>query len=275
MFALNFVTPVNALNQIYFQSLRTLGGPFTPSFIGSLGAVVWNHEHLAGSPLHMLLIVVGMVYWWIRAIRRKGSLLAQYAIVAVLGFALVALISYSAWIYSIRYQLSFLLMGAPLVGYAIEKLDRKIITNVVTVGLLIYALPYLLISNQRPVIGIQPWPTRVGSIFTTNPSELLFALSPGERDEYEEVARQIKESECTSIGLWLDSEDREYVVWWLLDAPESGRVIRHVVGYPELRAIDPAFSPCAIICTQCQGMDSFHELPVAGDYGHVQIFMEP
>jgi hypothetical protein len=164
-------------------------------------------------------------------------------------------------------------MGAPLVAYAIEKLNKKIITNIVTVGLLIYTLPYLLISNQRPVIGMPPWPTRVGSIFTTNPSELLFALSPGERDEYEEVAHQIKEANCNSIGLWLDSEDVEYVIWWLLDAPQSGRVIRHVVGYPDLSKIDPEFAPCAIICTQCQGLDSYQGLPLSGDYGHIQIFL--
>lgn len=274
MVALNFVTPVNVINQIYFEILQFLGGPFTPGFIGSLQAMVWNHEHLAGNPLHMLLIAAAILYWCIQAIRRRGSLLAQYAIVAAIGFVLVSLISYSAWIYSIRYQLSFLLLGAPLVAYAIEKFNRKVITNIVAVGLLIYALPYLLISNQRPVIGMPPWPTRVGSIFTTEPSELLFALSPGERDEYEEVARQIKNAACSEIGLWLHSEDTEYSIWWLLDAPQSGRVIRHVVGYPDLNTIDPSFAPCAIICTQCQGMEVFHGLPVSSDYGHVQLFLE-
>jgi hypothetical protein len=275
MVAMNFVTPVYWLNQKYFQLLGLLPGVFPPSFIGSLKNVVWNQEDVAGSPIHIFLIILSMIYLVIKGIKGKGKLILQYSLVAFMGYSLVAFIGHSTVIYSIRYQLAFLVMGAPIVGCAFEVLNKRVLQTLATILFLVYALPYVFISNMRPVIGIPPWPTRVGSVFRADPSSILFAMTPEFRDEYEAVTQEIKVAGCSEVGLWLDHNDLEYLFWWLLQAPQSGVQLRFVDAPVELQKyLKTDYKACAIICTLCQGESSFHGLPLAGDYGHVQFFLE-
>jgi len=275
MLAMNFVTPVYKLNQAYFQGLSVIGGPFTPDFVKSLDAVVWNNEHLAGSPLHMILIFVMIGFWVIRGVQGKGTLILKYSIIAFAGFTLVSFIDYATNLYAIRYHLAFIALGAPVVGYGFEKIGKEWIMKGFIVGLLLYSLPYVMLSNLRPLVGMPPWPTKVGSILTTNPSELLFALSPDIRDEYEQVVFEVEEASCQKVGLLLDSKDLEYTFWWLFEAPQSGVQLRFVTASPEVEIfLDPDYEPCAIICTKCQGEKIQQGLPIASDYGHIQLFLE-
>jgi hypothetical protein len=187
---------------------------------------------------------------------------------------LLAFIGHVTVVYSIRYQLAYLVLGAPLVGLALARSDRRWIAHGAAGVLFIYALPYLLISNMRPVIGMPPWPTRVGSIFTTAPAEVLFALNSGNRDEYKRVTELIEQAECREVGLWLHHEDLEYTFWWLLEAPQSGVELRFVRTEPPLeKYLDAEYNPCAIICTQCRGAQSVDGLPLKADYGQIQLFM--
>ncbi len=119
-----------------------------------------------------------------------------------------------------------------------------------------------------------PWPTRVGSIFTTTPAEILFALNPGNLDEYQRVTRSIEGAACKQVGLWLYHEDLEYAFWWLLEAPQSGVELRFIHTEPALeRYFEPDFKPCAILCTQCQGLEAVKGLPLNSDFGQVQLFL--
>jgi len=255
--------------------LRWVGGPFTPDFVGSLDAIVWNHEHLAGSPLHLLGVFAASLFWWVRSLQSKERLIPTYAATSLLGFGLLAFIGHATIVYSIRYQLAYLLMGAPLVGTALEQLPADRFRKGLAVGMMVYALPYLLISNLHPVIGLPPWPTKVGSVFTTDPAEILFALNPGNRDEYQRVAELIEATGCERVGLWLHHEDREYSLWWLLEAPQSGVELRFIRTEPLLeRYLDLEYEPCAVICTQCQGMESVDGVPLKADYGQIQLFLE-
>ena len=47
-----------------------------------------------------------------------------------------------------------------------------------TISMMLYSVPYILVSNMRPVIGYVPWPTRVESVFTAKKEDLLFAINP-------------------------------------------------------------------------------------------------
>ncbi len=276
MIAMNFVTPVYWINQKYFKLLGLLPSVFTSTFIDSLRIIAWNQENMAGSPLHMLLILIAVIYGVARGIKGKEKILPEYSVAAFLGFAFVGFIGHATWIWSIRYQLAFFVMGAPLVGHVFKRLNRKNVTLFATIGFLIYALPYVFISNLRPVISLTPWPTRIGSVFQTDPSEILFAMSYEFRDEYEYVAHVIKEAGCTKVGLWLHPEVQEYGFWWLLQAPQSGIQLRYVTAPPELeRYLDSDFQPCAIICSVCEGKSLLQGVPLAGDYGHIQLFLEP
>ncbi len=103
---------------------------------------------------------------------------------------------------------------------------------VAALAMALYAVPYLLISNMRPIIGHTPWPTRIPSVFTTSQVEILFAQSPEKMDEFVDLAGRIREAGCTQVGMALEPWDQEYPVWWLLGAPESGIRLEHVVAIP-------------------------------------------
>ena len=89
------------------------------------------------------------------------------------------------------------------------------------------------------------------------------------------ITERIQEEGCREVGISISRKDLEYTFWWLLEAPQSGIHIRYVEAPPALeKYLDPAFAPCAIICTECQGAQDFHQLPIAIEAGHVQLFLE-
>jgi len=127
---------------------------------------------------------------------------------------------------------------------------------------------------MRPVIGHTPWPTRVESVFTAKKEDLVFAINPEAQDEYEQIAQMIKAGECKEVGLSFYRNNLEYQLWYLLDAPQSGIVIQHLVSLPGFdRYIDSDFEPCAVVCTVCDSLPDEYKLPISYDYGHVRLFL--
>jgi hypothetical protein len=94
------------------------------------------------------------------------------------------------------------------------------------------------------------------------------------RDPYLELAKGLEASGCNKVGLRIDSHDREYLFWWLLDAPQSGIRVESVYPLPELAHLaDPDFRPCAVICTICGDRSEIHGLPIYDDYGEVKLYV--
>lgn len=135
------------------------------------------------------------------------------------------------------------------------------------------SLNKLLFNNTRPLIGKVPWPTRVGSILNTPTAEIMFAINPDLMPSYIEATDVIQDSNCTRVGLRIDSDDLEYLFWWLLDAPQSGIQIESIFTYSHLEPlIDWDFKPCAILCTICGDRTRLHGLPLTGDFSRVNLF---
>jgi hypothetical protein len=177
-------------------------------------------------------------------------------------------------IFCMRYQLGFFFLGAPMVAIVVGRRGEKL-AAVVTALLIVYTAPYVLFNNMRPVVGVPPWPTRIGSVFATDESVVLFAQSPELRDEWQEVTSRVNAADCRQVGVSTRPRDLEYALWRLLGAPESGVFIGHVRPSPStLRYVDPDFVPCAVICTACQQMESHTDLPLDADFGHIRLYME-
>jgi hypothetical protein len=173
-----------------------------------------------------------------------------------------------------RYELSFFHLTAPVVAVVIYRLAPRAVT-VSTALVLLYAVPYVLINNMRPVIGMPPWPTRIRSVFVEDPQVILFAQSPEIRDEYQDVAKRIRQAGCRRVGLVTTRFNLEYTLWRLLRAPESGVVIEHIQATPDTaKHLDPDFSPCAVICTECDALPEGLDLPLAADFGHVRLYLQ-
>jgi 4-amino-4-deoxy-L-arabinose transferase-like glycosyltransferase len=272
MLAMNFVSPFSAFNQAYFKVLRLLPEYFPEHWVRSLETAAWNHEDSAGSPVHLVLILLSMGiagYYAIRGQFRYGLI---YALILAISFTLVSLIGFSGHIFGIRYQLGFFVLGIPLVGVLFSRWER--LWPVMAICMMFYSIPYILISNMRPVIGHTPWPTRVESVFTAKKEDLVFAINPEAQDEYEQIAQKIKAGECKEVGLSFYRNNLEYQLWYLLDAPQSGIVIQHLVSLPGFdRYIDSDFEPCAVVCTVCDSLPDEYKLPISYDYGHVRLFL--
>jgi hypothetical protein len=186
--------------------------------------------------------------------------------------------------YEVRLQLPFWIAFAPLFGAALAliKVDKLVI--VVTLGLLLTALPYVVFNRTRPLIAMravrEPYTIPCflgctsGSILNESPKTVLFANWIHYREPYSAATDLVRASSCRSVGLLIDSHDLEYPFWWLLNAPQSGIRIESIDTYPRLqRYVDPNFKPCAIICTICSDKATLHNLNLGGDFNSVRVYL--
>jgi hypothetical protein len=267
LFAMNFVSPFSAFNQVYFDLMRSQPTLFPENYVRNLENAAWNHEDTAGSPLHMGLVLLAIIIAVSNAIQAQFRHGVPFALVLVSSFILVSVIGSGTDIYVIRYQLGFFALGAPLAGVVLS--GGKRFGILLTIVLLLYSIPYILFSNMRPVIGHTPWPTRVPSVFNAPKDELLFAINPGSRVNYERITNDITLSGCCKVGLYLYERNLEYQIWYLLKAPQSGIEIQHMISRPEFeRYTDNLFIPCGFICTNCEEIPESLQITVDGDIEH-------
>jgi hypothetical protein len=277
--AWNLVTPSSAVNAIIVRGMQALPPLFGlgPDFQAELGQVAWNHEDTAGNPVHLLLVPVALVGMAIESLRRKTALPIYYALVSLATYALVpVVIGHGSSIWGVRYQFPFFVPWAPAIAVGLSLPGYRWYAPAVAGGFLLASLPWVFFNNMRPIIGLPPWPTRIGSIFTVPPEEILLAVDASMRRVYVAGADEVKASGCKDVGLRWNSNDLEYAYWWLLDAPQSGVHMETIYTYPYLeRYRDTTFKPCAIICMICGDRVQLHGLRLAANFGRVSVFIGP
>jgi hypothetical protein len=277
--AWNLVTPSGIANEMIDTGLRAVPPLFGlgADFRQGLMQAAWNHEDTAGSPVHLLLVPLSLIGLVLYSRRSNGAQPIWYALVALLAYGLLpVVIRQGNSIWGIRFQLSFFVLWAPVIGVGLSYHRTRWFVSAAAVALLLYSLPYVLLNNTRPVIGLPPWPTRIGSIFATPQEDILLAIDPTLRHSYIEGANAVEQSQCRNVGLRLNSNDLEYAFWWLLGAPQSGIHLETIYTFPYLeRYADPTFKPCAIICTICGDRLQIHGLPRVMNSGMVSVFVGP
>jgi hypothetical protein len=228
----------------------------------------WNHEDLAGNPLHIsiLLISLAAAFWpGIGNPRRRWY--AAALIVSFIGYSWVV----DAGVHRVRYQVPWLLMGAPLSASIISSWLRPRYIGWICSLLLVLALPWIMFNQSRPVLGWQPH-TRTRSVFLTSRAVSLFANAPRARQPFSEAAKAATANSCSQIGLKIDAIDIEYAFWWLLEQENSQVEIKIVQPLPELAQLkSPDFEPCSIICTNCQ-TDALNGLRLSASFNDVDVF---
>jgi 4-amino-4-deoxy-L-arabinose transferase-like glycosyltransferase len=255
--------------------------PFLQSILSGdqyadLDSALWNHEDRAGNPVHILLVGISLVIFSIQLIRKRVNHgIMIYIILVLLGYVLLPVVlNHAASLDGTRFQLPFFVLATPFIIRAIFRDNQTWIQQILLGVLILFSLPWLLFNNIRPVIGWQPWITRVGSVVLTDDTELIFAMQQGAQDEYQAIAQEIYELDCRNIGLFMDSSDYEYLFWHLLGAPNSEIRIESLnAAQYSMQYVDREFHPCAVICTICQSERRKFGLEQRLDYSSVNLYV--
>jgi hypothetical protein len=168
---------------------------------------------------------------------------------AMAGLAVYGLVF--RWQDRMRFQIPYLALMAPAVGAGLGDLRGKVLTTGIGLLLVLGSLPTVVSDRWRPMVPIRPF-VSYPSIFQEPREDLFFRSSESLHAPIRTAAERIAEAACTDIGLRIDSHDREYLFWVVMDPLRQGLRIEHLLVHPGLEQYqDPAFRPCAVLCTVC------------------------
>jgi hypothetical protein len=245
------------------DSRTTLGGAF---YIPDLN----TSEMTSSNPIHAAIIVfsftvmVGMV-----VLGKEDPEILVYC--GAIFFSLVLFCYMLKWQPSGgRLHLPFFILFAPLVAFLLDKLEKFQLETAIGVLLLIFAVPWLLQTEQRPVIpDLQR--TYPISVFDEARTALYFATNPEDYAVYLQIADEITARGLTHIGLDLTPTSEEYPFWVLLGAPDPSLRIEWVTtSTASFAFVDRAYDPDAIICEACstekllEYSETFSRIPFEG-----------
>ncbi|MEX0787182.1 MAG: hypothetical protein WD906_07710 [Anaerolineales bacterium] len=271
----NLTLPTGVLSRPVIDAVESMPHVFGETYADEMRFVSWNHEDFAGNPLHLLLVPVALVAVVMLWDRDKRKLALAYAGTTLLTYALIPIvISHGPSIFGIRYQLSFFVLWAPLVGVGFGHVRWEAVSRALTGVFLLAAIPFVLLNKTRPLVGMPPLRTSIGSILVEDQATILMPWNPDLRDDYLLTVQAIQASVCTNVALRAPSAFLEYPLWWLLDAPQNGTRMETFDMAPRLAPYeDPGFEPCAVICANCDDEQVIHGLPLFRVYDTLKLYM--
>ena len=224
--------------------LTTLGGAF---FIPAIN----TSEQTSGNPLHAMLIVfsfvviIGMVI-----LGKENPEILVYA--GAIFFSVLLFCYLMKWQPSNgRLHLPYFVLFAPLVALLLDKLAKFRFETLIAALLLIYCVPWLLLTRERPVFTTENGTYQI-SVFSGQREALYFATNPEDYEPYRAIADIINEAGIKRVGLDLSDEGEEYPFWVLLGAPDADLRIEWIATVTSSKhLLDPDFLPQAIICEDC------------------------
>ena len=150
----NFATPNEHMNNQISQTLISIFGEYDPASASFQLDWGWNHEDIAGNPLHILLILASTVLLLLLRKKIDQPIIWAYMLVVYCMFLLLAVVvNYDP--YGIRYQLPFYMAWAPLIGVLLGILDRKYLNYIIILLLLVSSFPWVLFNRTRPLIAMR------------------------------------------------------------------------------------------------------------------------
>jgi hypothetical protein len=233
-----------------------------------------TYEDIVSNPYHAYLIFALFVMMFFM-IKKHGWSLIVYGLLVTSTFILFSFI-YKWNVFGTRYDLAFFVLFAPVAGVIMGGFDKFKPGYLVTTLLLIGSFPWLFSINSRPLIAI-PGTDSVGkSILVDSRQNLYFANATGVRDAYIKVTDEIKSTGCTDIGIMLQGDDPEYLLWVLLGAPKASLNLEWIVSGPTTRYSPPNFKPCSIICHGCTVEQTpLRGLEIAAQYNDTWLYLPP
>jgi hypothetical protein len=205
---------------------------------------IWNHEDLAGSPIHVLLALSSAALLVLLAPGRRRPALLYLSLLLVCAAGFCALLRWS--VFSNRTLLPLLVLSAPLVGLVLEQVWPRRAGIAMMAILLACAMPYVVDSFASPVFGRR-------SIFSIQRIDQYFHGDRATRRRYEALADQVRHGGCRRVGLLLGNANvPEYPLWVMLRQRVPHVRIEHVqvhnfTGVLQNRPPFASFVPCVLI----------------------------
>jgi hypothetical protein len=208
--------------------------------------VVWpRSEDYSGNLLHFILIAMSFVVLLIFPKINKSRVITGFYIALLAAFFLFCLIiKWQPW--HSRLHLPLFVLFSPLVAITLSGFLKNKDINMIVVILLLYALPFLLKNSANPLIG-------TNNIFNTSKIDQYFVHRPNLRDPYIGAAQFLNSQECRDVGLYLDLDDWEYPLWFLLKKDKKKKVHIEHINVRNNSAVKynkypfNKFRPCAIL----------------------------
>jgi hypothetical protein len=173
-----------------------------------------------------------------------------------------------------RFETAFFALFAPVAGCLLVVFVPKYWSAAVGGLFLVAAWPWLFSIQSRPLDPIAG-DSLTSSILIESRQNLYFANAQYLTNAYTSLIATIDKVGCNQIGIALNGQSPEYLIWVLLDAPRSDlRVEWLVSGGPPGLSNSPGFSPCAVICEKCKtDVKVFDGLPLVYSRDEYQLFM--
>jgi hypothetical protein len=162
---------------------------------------------------------------------------------------------------------------APLIGFALSALFHSLTVRIVSLALLIAAIPWLISIDSRPLFPL-PHRSSVESILVEPRKTLYFANYRAREKQFSTMVNMIQDANCSTVGIALSGNGAEYPIWVLMGAPRSDLEIEWLVGgNPSERYTKPDFNPCAVICQRCpDSWDTVYEMPMVYKVADLQLY---
>jgi len=228
------------------------------------------HEDGAGNPLHLLLMLPGLLaaLAWRRLGLSKDSV--KYLVAVVFAFLLFCFyLRWQPW--HSRLHLPLFVLWSPLVAVALGAIPQQKLANLVAVLLLLGSWPWIAHNQLRPLIGQK-------TIWRIERIRQYFAANPALELPYTAAAACVSGQGCKEVGLSLGGDDWEYPVWVLLPGVRLDHVDVKNPSAKLSRTGVAGAEPCAILCLHCSADGAVayaRRFESAFRYGPVYLFIRP
>ena len=263
---LHLGTPSKSVNDVMYRISRLihkiLGVATNDSRTTGCGDFSINfslHEDSTGNFVHLILIIVSVVIFFITRQKRKQRDIVYYLATLASAFLLFCfLVKWEPW--ESRFHLPVFVLFSPVIAIALSRISNHKVTNFIGVFLILTSFPWLYSNDSRPFVKTFG-ASEIENIFNTPRIEQYFRNSPCLKDPYMEAVQFIKSKGCSDVGIILGEDDWEYPFFVLLQK-DNTRVFRiEHVNVSNISAIKyniypfNDFNPSAIISFKSRQKD--------------------
>lgn len=235
-----------------------------------------RHEILAGNTFHLLSLVVLLpIAFLVPSVRRRFPQGLAYAGLVILSLVVFCgLLQWQPW--HTRFHVTYFAAFAPFVGLILAEAIPSGAMVVATSFWVIYAGPYVLLNESRPLLGTD-------SILGRERAYMIFNDRAYHTFPFRKAVEVIVQKNCSRIGLSNIVDGYDYPMMTTLRQANPNVLIKYMKPMAETIRFESEgmkWQPCAVICIGCGGKpDTWaayqKDWPETASFDHVVVFTKP